>query len=65
MKLLPCIITVMIKDFSVHLLPTEVRGREVNVQYCPYFDSGKLFAIIFMLILYILFIANHSSFFSL
>lgn len=40
----------MIKGFSVHLLQTEARGREVNMQYCPYFDSGKLFGIIFMLI---------------
>ena len=39
----------------MHLLQTEARGREVNMQYCPYFDSGKLFAIIFMLILYNIF----------
>lgn len=38
----------------MHLFQTEARGGEVNVQYCHYFDSRRLFAIICVLNLYML-----------
>lgn len=40
------------KGLLVHLFQTEATGREVNIQYCHYFDVWKLFAIIFMPNLY-------------